>query len=172
MAKAIHTSNINGKYPITNNPKDIQHNLTSWQNRGKRILNPTLIKVEHLGKSDTYVAFFRNQSGDLGDLGIATMKEGPNKKLRILNSHYGGGIARYDGVKTNKGNYGIVTGKNPNKQIHSIQVVLQDDSLKYKVQVPEDTYFIIVKKLPKGISSKNFADLYLFDKKNKEIKPE
>ncbi|MGX2958801.1 hypothetical protein JNUCC23_05990 [Peribacillus sp. JNUCC 23] len=164
---SVATLNVATKYPILNNPKDIQQNLTVWQNRGGEILNPTLIKVEHLGESDTYIAFFRNQSGDLG---IATMKEGPNKKLKILNSHYGTVVAGYNGVKTDTGNYGIITGKNPNKQIYSIQVVLQDDSLKYKVKVPEDAYFIIVKELPKGISSNTFADLYLFDKEKKEIK--
>jgi hypothetical protein len=167
--KTIHTSNVNAKYPISNRSKDIQQNLLGWQNREGAFNPTTLIKVVHLGKSDTYIAYFKHQSGVFG---IATMKEGPNKKLRIVNSNYGDGIARYNGVHTDKGNYGIVIGKNPNKEIHSIRVELQNDSFKYKLQVPENDYFIIVKKLPKGISSKYFADLYLFDKNKKEIKPE
>ena len=168
-AKTVHTSNVEKKYSIPNKPKDIQRVLTYWENRGNdEIHHIKLIKVVHLGKSDTYIAYFEDGSDMLG---TATLKEGPNKKLDIINSHSGGGTTRYDGVKTDQGDYGIVTGKNTDKQIHSIRVELLNDSLKFTVQVPEKDYFIIVKKLPKGKSSKKFADLYLFDKNNKEIKP-
>ncbi|MFF2449626.1 hypothetical protein ACFVSW_21520 [Neobacillus sp. NPDC058068] len=167
-AKTIHTSNVEAKYSTPNNLKDIQQDLTNWQNRGDEEHNTTLIKVVHLGKSDTYIAFFNSESDVLG---IATMKEGPNKKLRIVNSQYGDGIVKYYGVNTDKGSYGIVIGKSLDKQIHFIRVELQNDPLKFTVQVPEDDYFITVKKLPKGVSSKKFADLYLFDKNNKEINP-
>ncbi|MGE6260371.1 hypothetical protein ACQKCU_21230 [Heyndrickxia sporothermodurans] len=165
----IHSANVEAKYSIPNNPKDIQQVLTYWENRGNdEIHHIKLIKVVHLGKSDTYIAYFEGGSDILG---IATLKEGPNKKLNIISSHSGGGTTRYDGVKTDQGDYGIVTGKNTVKQIHSIRVELLNDPLKFTVQVPEKDYFIIVKKLPKGKSSKKFADLYLFDKNNKEIKP-
>ena len=73
-------------------------------------------------------------------------------------------------MHTNKGNYSIIIGKNSGKQIHSIRAELENSRLEFSVPVPEDNNFIIVKKLPKGISSLDYADLYLLDKNNKEIK--
>lgn len=164
-----HSTKVEAKYSIPNNQKDIQQVLTYWENRGNdKAHHIKLIEVVHLGKSDTYIAYFEVDSDMLG---TATLKEGSNKKLDIIRSHSGGSTTRYDGVKTDQGDYGIVTGKNTDKQIHSIRVELQDDPLKFTVQVPEQEYFIIVKKLPKGKGSKKFADLYLFDKNNKEIEP-
>ena len=80
LAIKVHSSNISAKYYISNNSKDIDQNLTYWLNRGDGKFNPTLIKVVHLGKSDTYIAYFKNESDILG---IVKMKEGPN---RITNS--------------------------------------------------------------------------------------
>ncbi|GHH99729.1 hypothetical protein [Neobacillus kokaensis] len=169
VAIKVHSTNVEAKYSIPNNPKDIQRVLTYWENRGNdKTHHIKLINVVHLGKSDTYIAYFEDDSDILG---TATLKEGPNKKLDIINSHSGGGTTRYGGVKTDQGDYGIVTGKNTDKKIHSIRVELLNDPLKFTVQVPEKDYFIIVKKLPKGKSSIKFADLYLFDKNNKELKP-
>jgi hypothetical protein len=169
IAIKVHSTNVEAKYSIPNNQKDIQQVLTHWENRDNdKTHHIKLIKIVHLGKSDTYIAYFEDGSDMLG---IATLKEGPNKKLDIINSHSGGGTTRYDGVRTDLGDYGIVTGRNTDKQIHSIRVELLNDPLKFTVQVPEKNYFIIVKKLPKGKGSKKFADLYLFDKNNKEIKP-
>ena len=167
----VHNKNVNTKYPITNHSEDIQQNLTIWQNRGEEYeLHPDLIKVEHLGKSDTYVAFFENKPGELG---IAILKEGPNKKLQIRSTQYGSReeehYATYYGVHTNKGNYGILIGKNSGKQIHSIRAELENSQLEFLVPVPEDNKFILIKKLPKGISSLDYADLYHLDKDNKEI---
>lgn len=171
--KAIQTFNVNEEFTIVNNSKEIQKHLTVWQNRGMEVLNPTLIKVEHLGETDTYVALFENNTGDLG---IATLKKGSNDKLKILNTHYGStydvNFARYLGIHSNKGNYGIIFGKNPTKDMHSIRAELMDDNTtKFTVLIPEEEYFIVTKQLPEGTSSKVFADLFLFDKNNKQLEP-
>ncbi|MDR7002998.1 hypothetical protein [Neobacillus niacini] len=168
VAVRIHSLAIDGKYTITNNRKDIQQNLTYWGNRGDTITNPKLINTVHLGKSNTYIAFFINQSGYLG---VAVMKEGPNKHLRITSSGYGSNQPKYYGVNTNNGKYGIIIGKNADGLVHSIRAELEDQSFKFRVKVPQKKYFIVVKKLPKGKVKTIFADLYLFDKNNKEIKP-
>jgi hypothetical protein len=77
----FHSLSIDGKYTININQKDIQQNLTSWGNRSDTITNPKLIDTVQLGKSNTYIAYFINQSGYLG---IAVMKEGPNKTLPVF----------------------------------------------------------------------------------------
>ncbi|WEG14454.1 hypothetical protein PU629_08900 [Pullulanibacillus sp. KACC 23026] len=164
----IYSLKVDAKYPVAINQKDIQQNLTNWGNRGDTKTNPKLMNTVHLGKSNTYIAYFKNQSN--GYLGIAVMKEGPNKHLRIVNSHYGSNQVKYYGVNTNKGNYGIIIGNNADGLSHYVQAELEDQSFKFKVQVPKKDDFIVVKKLPKGIGKTKFADLYFFDNANKEIK--
>lgn len=167
----IHSLNIEAKYPITTDRKDIQQNLTNWGNRGDTKTNPKLINTVHLGNSNTYLAYFKNQSGYLG---IAIMKEGPNKHLRIVRSKYGSNQPRYYSVKTNKGVYGIIIGKNTDGLVHSIRAESFNHSFKFKVKVPQKNDFIVVKKLPKSKDKTLFTDLYdlyLFDKNNKEIIP-
>lgn len=167
IAMKVHSSNVAAKYCISNNPTDIQENLSDFLG----LNDTTVIKVVHLGKSNIYVACFKSElRGSI--LGIAKMKEGPNKKLRIINCNYGeGDVARYDGVKVINGNYGIITGKNSDKQMKSIRVELLNEPLNFMVQVPDDDFFVIVKRLPTEVYDNKYAHLYLFDKNNVEIKP-
>lgn len=170
--KAIKTNKVNDEYTIINNEKDIQKHLTNWQNRGPDTLNPTLLKVVRIGDTDTYVALFKDSKDDLG---LATLKRGSNDKLKIVSTHYGstdeGNFAKYDGEHTNDGNYGIVIGRNPSNEIHSVKVVLMDnDETEFTVNIPQEKYFLVTKKLPKGVSSKPFADVFLYDKNNNELK--
>lgn len=90
-------------------------------------------------------------------------------RIRYIN-HGTGNIPRYRGVKTNEGSYGIIFGSNPNKNIYSFRGELMEASYKYNIGVPKEMDFIIVKKLPNGISS-TFAYLYYFDNQNNEINP-
>jgi hypothetical protein len=168
IVATIYNHHINSKYSISNNINEIQTNLQVWENRSDEHLIPTLIQVVHLGDSDTYVAFFKHQNGNLG---TAVLKEGPNKKLRIISSGYGTDTASYDCAKTSSGNYGVVYGMNPNNIISSIHVELLGDQYNYKVKIPQTPNYIVVKKLPKGISSSIASELYFFDKNNKEIDP-
>ncbi|WP_336881111.1 hypothetical protein [Priestia koreensis] len=160
---------INAKYPILNNTGDIEKNVVLWQNRGGDV-DPTLIKVEHLGKSNTYVAFLKNRTGEIG---IAILKEGPNKNLRIHTTSYGKNDAayyvQYYGVNTNKGNYGIIVGKDPTNKFSFIRAELMGDRFAYTVQVPKKDYFFFVNKLPKENGRKKSANLYLLDEKKQEI---
>lgn len=129
--------------------------------------NPSLLKVEHLGDSDAYIAFFENENDEFG---IATLKEGANQKLRIRGSSYGDSDYYYYGISTNNGSYGIVTARNLDKGIFSINVNIYDDPFEYTVSVPKEPIFMITKKLPKGTSSDKYADIYFFDKNHNEIK--
>lgn len=162
----IYQSNLNEKYPIAKNESDIQRHLTSWQNRGGEGLNPKLLEVEHIENTDTYIAFFENQDGQMG---VGILKEGANKKLKINNSYHGTGEIKYYWAKTDRGYYGIIYGRNTNKQVHTIKAVAQDNTYSFTVQMPKEEYFMVNKKLQKGADGEEFADLYFYDKNNKEI---
>ena len=162
----IYQSNLNKEYPIAKNESDIQHHLTAFQNSSGEALNPSLLKVEHLGDTSTYIAFFKNKDGVMG---VGTMKEGANKKLKITNTHYGTGEIRYERAKTASGYYGIVYGRNTDKQVRSIKAIAHDKTYSFTVQIPSEEYFLVHKKLSKDADGEEFADLYFYDKNNKEI---
>ena len=162
----LYQSNLNKEYPIEKNESEIQRYLTIWQNRGDEALNPSLLKVEHIGDTDTYIAFFENRDGLMG---VGTLKEGANKQLKITNTHFGTGEIRYDKAKTESGYYGVVYGRNEGKQVRLIKAIAHDKSFSFTVQIPSEEYFMVYKKLPKGADGEEFADLYFYDKNNKEI---
>ncbi|MEW4282707.1 hypothetical protein [Priestia koreensis] len=170
-AKAIHIFKVNEEYPISNNERDIKKYVDQWQTRAGEV-HPVVMKIQRLGKSNTYVAYFKSRTGESG---IAILKEGPNKNLQIRTTHYGKNdedyYSEYYGVNTNKGRYGIIAGKDPTNKIDSVRAELVNDSFTFTVAVPRKDYFFIVKRLPSGVENYQFASLYLLDEHRNEIRP-
>ena len=159
-------SNLNKEYPITKNESEIQRHLVSWENRDGENLHTKLYKFEHIDETDTYIVFFENQDGAIG---IGRLKEGANKKLKLTNTRSGPGKIAYDWAKTDRGYYGIVYGRNAGKQVRSIKAIAHDKSFSFTVQIPDEEYFMVYKKLPKGADGEEFAVLYYYDRNNKQI---
>lgn len=158
------------KYPIKNNRDDIQEHLIKWENQtsGQSDFKLKLIQAVHLGESNTYVALYKVDS----NAHFAVLEEGFNGHLRIIYSSTNSSSLYYKGMETSEGQYGVVIGKNMNKDIDAIKVELQNVSFNYIVKVPDDPYFIVATKLPEEIEEKTYAGFKFFNKQNQEISVE
>lgn len=158
------------RYPLENSRAAIQHQLVDWENKlADRPLSDhsilELINVIHLENSTTYVAFYR--AGQ--DLRLVVLKEGLNKKLRTVHVGTKHHTFDYTGIETNKGPYGIISGRNTDEEIDSVQVKLQNFHYEYRMKVPETPCVIHAMKLPREVNQKTYADLYFFNKKDQKI---
>ncbi|WP_050616254.1 hypothetical protein [Bacillus testis] len=162
-------------YTIENNNQDIQKSLTEWEKKNdstktdiKKIdkiidvpnvkeENPKLLKVVQLGDSNIYVAHYllRDQTA------FAVMKKGLNGKLKIKFSKTGSSrpmYDSYDSIKTNKGYFLVISGKKENN-IKNINAKIHDIDMNYKLKIPDDKYYLIVKKMPESIKKRPNVEL-------------
>lgn len=159
---------ITVEYPIEKENDAVKKHLTEWASRFQHIPDLQLKKVMHLGSSDTYIAFYTIGT----NTAIAVLKEGLNGKLKIVQSSTGNSMASYESIETNEGYYGAVKGRNPDHQIRSLKVNVQNTSIQFELDIPKQPYFVLVKKLPDEIKEQTYGDLFFFNQENDPFTPE
>jgi hypothetical protein len=100
------------------------------------------------------------------DIGESEFVKGPNKKFKIDSGVYGPTKVMYRIVKTNKGQYVEILGKNDAK-ISKITVYIDDKE--YNLTIPAGDYFITNVRLTKSTTSSFPTASIWYDKEHKEI---
>ncbi|WP_156994580.1 hypothetical protein [Bacillus thermotolerans] len=149
------------RYPIDNTSEDIQKHLIKWENQSSPLSSVELIKVMRLGGSNTQVAFYKAGSAAR----LAVMEEGFNGNLRIVRSDTQKDKLDYEWIETSEGRYGVVTGVNVLKGLASIQDNLEGLLFGYEIDIPDDPYFMIAKKVPEEVD-KTYSLLRFFSQQN------
>jgi hypothetical protein len=155
------------KYSININENSIQHNLKNWLNRDEGSnLNPKILDLKKIGSSSTYMVLFELENNVKGN---AQLVKGRNNKLRIKQASNGGFIGyTFEEIKTNKGRYFLVMGKNPDLVIdHIVVKVDYTRTYSYPINVSKDDFFYHYKKIPEDIDQR--PKIIYYDKNNKEL---
>ncbi|BBI34014.1 hypothetical protein [Cohnella abietis] len=151
------------QYQIKNDTTHIQSRLNDWLNRGNNSnVNPHVLQVIQLDKSTTYIALFQIENEIVG---YAELIKGFNHKLKLKSSSYGPNIS-YKDIKTNKGIYGVLVGKNSNLQIDHISTSLSEQDYSFISTVVNEKQFVKYEKLPQHLSKTYPAVITLYDEKN------
>ncbi|MFJ7824823.1 hypothetical protein [Psychrobacillus sp. NPDC096623] len=154
-------------YRIKDNREDIQSSLEIWISSGNtKGIEPDVLDFLRIGDTKSYLVLFQTGSNKIG---YAHYKKGWNGRLKIENVGYGTNIVKYQKVKTNKGIYGILVGKNPELKIEKIKVKLFSSEFNFKVDVSTDEVFVKYSQLPKSVNQPFPANLVFYDKNSNVI---
>lgn len=154
-------------FTISNDKKQLESNIIQFINRPAVVSNEIDIKQELTLDNKKYVLFIINNS-----LGDAELTQGLNNKYKIESTSYGDGSFRNEIIKTNKGKYLILKGKNPGNKISFIKVML--DNIEYKINIPEQEYFMVYCEVPIKTESLyiDIHNLKFYDVSNVDITEE
>ena len=154
------------QYPIEDNEAAIQSGLEEWSERSSGSIKPEVIKSVHLDDTSSYIVLFQTERGEMG---YAHLIKGLNGKYKIDQTGHGTNIASYQKMKTNKGMYGILIGKNPQMKIDRIEVELFSGEYSFVSNVKGEERFIDYEKLPENTKQPFPAELTFYDKNNSVI---
>ncbi|GAM12799.1 hypothetical protein [Mesobacillus selenatarsenatis] len=154
------------QYPIDDNQAAIQSGLQKWSNRASGSIKPSVIKSIQLEDTSSYIVLFQTENGDMG---YAHLIKGFNGKYKIDHSGYGTNIVSYQKIKTNKGIYGILIGKNPKLKIDHIKTELYSGEYSFESNVKGEERFIAFEKLPENTKQPFPAELTFYDKNGSVI---
>ncbi|CAH2716027.1 hypothetical protein BACCIP111895_03211 [Neobacillus rhizosphaerae] len=163
----INQQEYNRKYSIGFNESSIQYNLKNWLNRNDGSnLNPKIFDIKKLGSSSSYMVLFELENKVIGN---AQLVKGRNNKLRIKQASYGDLNAyTFEDIKTNKGRYFLVMGKNPELMIDHIDVKVDYTmTYSYPINVSKDEFFYNYKNIPDDILQR--PKIFYYDKTNKQL---
>jgi hypothetical protein len=154
------------QYPIDDNQAAIQTGLQEWSNRDSGSIKPDVIKTVQLDDTRSYIVLFQT---DRGEMGYAHLIKGLNGKYKIDHSGHGTTLVSYQKIKTNKGMYGILIGKNPKMTIDRIEAELHSREYSFESSVKGEERFIAYEKLPEDTKQPFPADLTFYDKNGSVI---
>lgn len=154
------------QYHIEDKRTDIQSSLEEWSNRGSGNIEPDVIDVVQLDDTNSYIVLFQTESNHIG---YAHFIKGWNGKFKIEHSGHGTNIVDYQKIKTNKGMYGILVGKNPDLQIDHVKANLYHESFNFTSNVSDDEKFVKYEMLPENVKKPFPAELTFFDKNDTKI---
>lgn len=161
------------QYDIEDNDASIQSNLDSWLNRpNSEEINTEVLKVEQLGDTTSHIILFQL---DNGDYGYARLVKGLNGKFKIDIAGYGSGQggrlqnASYRVIETNKEEYLILYGENPDLKIDHVLATAHAGEYDFKFDVSEDKIFLQYTKIPTDVVQPFPAELSFYDSDNNEI---
>lgn len=128
-------------YAIKNDKEVIKNRLIQFINRSTVIANNIDIKQELNIDNKKFVFFVINDT-----LGDSELTKGINNKYKINTTGYGGGPFRDEIIKTNRGKYLILKGKNFDNKISYVRVLLENKE--YKINIPKQEYYMVYCSVP------------------------
>ncbi|MBK3495737.1 hypothetical protein JFL43_12905 [Viridibacillus sp. YIM B01967] len=156
------------EFVVENEPTKIEEGLNKFINRPEGNLKVKLLKIQQIVKTDTFVAVF---SINEGEVGYAKLEKKLFNKLKIIHTGHGSAKIKYEDIETNKGNYGLLYGTNPQLVIHTVQINNLEGTHTQDVDISNEEIILVADKLPKEVDKAITSELIFFDKKgNKVIK--
>lgn len=138
-------------YAIKSDKEVIKNHLIQFINRPTVIANSIDIKQELNIDNKKFVFFVINDT-----LGDAELTKGINNKYKIDTTGYGSGSFRDEIIKTNKGKYLILKGKNYDNKIAYVRVLLENKE--YKITIPQQGYYMVYCSVPSE-TERTFLDI-------------
>lgn len=154
-------------YTISDDKKQLENNIAQFIKSPSSIDNNIDIKQELNIDNKKYVLLLNNNI-----LGEAELTKGINNKYKIESVGSGGAYFQDKVIKTNKGKYFILQGKNPNIKIAYIKILLENKE--YKINIPQQEYFLTYCEVPNEtqIEYPNWDNLKFYNKNNVDITAE
>src|SRR5690625_1751696 len=150
------------QYHIDDDKIAVQSSLTEWMSGDSENTTFDVKEIIRLDNTNSHIALFQTENGHVG---YAHLIEGWNGKLKIVSSGgHGTNIVSYKVIETDKGNYGILFGKNPELTIDHIKADLNYENYSFSVDLPSDEIFVKYVHLPEDIENPFPAELTYFDK--------
>ncbi|WFR56739.1 hypothetical protein QA584_24510 [Anaerocolumna sp. AGMB13025] len=151
-------------YAIKDNKENLENNIKL---RIHRTTDDLDIKQSINIDNKKYVLYIISN-----ELGVAEFTKGFNKRYKIGSTSYGNNPIKYNIVKTNKAKYFIIAGKNTEKKINYVKLLLENTI--YKIDIPQQEYFYTFCKIPNNtmILYPEISDLSFYNSNNKSITKE
>lgn len=154
------------EYVVENESIKIEEGLNRFINRSEGNVKVKLLKIQQLDKTNTFVAIF---SMNESDVGYAKLEKKLFNKLKIIHAGYGSSNIKYKDIKTNKGNYGLLYGMNPQLLIDTVQINNLEGTYTQDIDVSNEEIILVADKLPKEVDKAITFKLVFFDKEGNEI---
>lgn len=154
------------EFVIENEPTKIEEGLNKFINRPEGNLKAKLLKIQQIDNTDTFVAVFSiNES----EIGYAKLEKKFFNKLKIIYTSNGSSKIAYKDLETNKGNYGLLFGMNPQLLIHTVQINNLEGTHTQEVDISNKEIILVADKLPKEVEKAITSELVFFDKEGHKI---
>ena len=151
------------EYYIEDNEAAIQSNLDTWLNRPpSEELNPEVLQVKQIADTTSHIIFFQL---DDGDFGYARLLKGLNGKFKIDHAGYGSGFlnSSYQVIETNKGEYLILYGENPDLTVDHVLATALSGEYDITFDISDDQRFLQSVKIPSDVERAFPVDLTFYD---------
>ncbi|RLQ91314.1 hypothetical protein [Planomicrobium sp. Y74] len=151
------------EYTIEDDEAVIQSNLETWLNRPpSEELNPEVLQVKQIEDTTSHLILFQL---DNGDYGYARLLKGLNGNFKIESAGYGAGFhnSSYQVIDTNKGEYLILYGENPDLKIDHIIATALSGEYDVTFDISDDQKFLQSAKIPPEVESAFPVDLTFYD---------
>lgn len=151
------------EYYIEDNEAAIQSNLDTWLNRPPSDeLNPEVLQVKQIEDTTSHIILFQLDNGDYGH---ARLLKGLNGKFKIDVAGYGSGFhnSSYQVIDTNKGEYLILYGENPDLKIDHILATALNSEYDATFDVSNEQIFLQSAKIPSDVERAFPVDLSFYD---------
>ncbi|QHJ72289.1 hypothetical protein [Planococcus halotolerans] len=151
------------EYHIEDNDASIQSNLETWLNRPpSEELNPEVLQVKQIEDTTSHIILFQL---DNGDYGYARLLKGLNGKFKIDVAGYGSGIynSSYQVIETNKGEYLVLYGENPDLKIDHILATALSNEYDVTFDISNEQTFLQSAKIPSDVERAFPVDLSFYD---------
>ena len=151
------------EYYIDDNEASIQSHLDTWLNRPPSDeLNPEVLQVKQIEDTTSHIILFQLDNGDYGH---ARLLKGLNGKFKIDVAGYGSGFhnSSYQVIDTNKGEYLILYGENPDLKIDHILATALNSEYDATFDVSNEQIFLQSAKIPSDVERAFPVDLTFYD---------
>ncbi|MDQ0429447.1 hypothetical protein QOZ98_002275 [Planomicrobium stackebrandtii] len=157
------------QYVIQNEEAAIHKELTDWQSRGEDVeFEFTTLDMVQLDDTSSHVVFFETPDRNVG---YAHLIKGWNGKFKINQSGWGTDLVSFSDLKTNKGTYGLVTGKNQGLEIDHIKAESNDRNFSFTFTLPKEENFLVYEKLPGNLKNTFLPHITLYDENGEDLYP-
>lgn len=155
-------------YPIKNDMQVIKDRIIKFINRPTPYINDIDIKQELNLDNKKYIFFLINDQFN-DQLGGAELTKGINNKYKIESTEWASGSLRDEIVKTNKGKYLILKGKNLDNRISYVKISL--DNKEYTINIPQKEYYMVYCSVPLETEETflDFNSIKFYDNNNTDI---
>lgn len=155
------------QYDIEDREMSIHSGLVKWTDRSSETATELrILEITRISDTSSHIVLFETADKNIG---YAHLLKGWNGKYKIELSGWGTNFVSYQDIKTNKGTYAIMAGKNPYLQIDHVIAESPKEEFSFTVNTSHSKTFLAYKKLPNQLKETFLADINFYNKNKKVI---